>query len=90
MVPLAEEEGAPYAGASLVDVSAGAYPFSPYLMLYVNHEPGKPLDPFIKEYARMVLSREGQAIIAAQKDSPGGYLPLTAPEVARELVQVGP
>jgi phosphate transport system substrate-binding protein len=59
-------------------------------MLYVNRAPGKRLDPFVKEYARMILSRDGQAIIAAQKDSTRGYLPLPAPEVANELNNLGP
>lgn len=90
MLPLAEEEGKPYAGASFEEVSAGTYPFASYLLLYVNREPKKPLDPFIKEYSRLILSREGQAIIAAQKDSPGGYLSLTASEVAREVIKLGP
>jgi phosphate transport system substrate-binding protein len=90
MLPLATEEGQPYAGAGLDEVTAGTYPFAQYLMLYVNREPGKPLDPFIKEYARLVLSREGQAIIAAQKSSPGGYLPLTASAVAREVNMLEP
>jgi phosphate transport system substrate-binding protein len=90
MLPLAEKESQTFVGASLADVSAGAYPLAPYLMLYVNRAPGKPLDPFVKEYARMILSRDGQAIIAAQKDSTRGYLPLPAPEVANELNNLGP
>lgn len=90
MLPLAAEEGQPYVAASPEEVSAGAYPFASYIMLYVNRGPGKPLDPLIREYAQMVLSREGQSIIAAQKDTPGGYLPLTAPEVASELIKLVP
>ena len=41
-----------------------------------------------KEYARLALSREGQAIIAALKDSEEGYVPLTAAEVAVELAKL--
>jgi phosphate transport system substrate-binding protein len=90
MLPLAEKEGQRFAGATLGEVSAGEYPLAPYLMLYVNRTPGQPLGPFIKEYARMILSREGQTIIASQKDSPRGYLPLPAPEAAIELNKLGP
>ena len=90
MLPLAEKESQTFAGTSLADISAGAYPLAAYLMFYVNRAPGKPLDPFVKEYARMILSRDGQAIIAAQKDPTRGYLPLPAPEVANELNKLGP
>jgi len=85
LLPLAEKEGAAYAAASYDDVLAGNYPFSPFLHLYVNRAPGKPLDPFVKEYARLVLSPEGQAIVADQKNSDSGYLPLTAREISTQL-----
>jgi phosphate transport system substrate-binding protein len=88
MLPLVEQEGAPFAGSSYEEVLAGKYPFSPHLYLYFNRVPGKPLDPFVKEYARLLLSREGQAIVAAQKDTPKGYLPLNAKEVAEELTKL--
>lgn len=84
-LPLAAEEGAVYASASYDDVLAGRYPFSPFLCFYVNRSPGKPLDPWVKEYARLVLSREGQAIISAGKNSERGYVPLTVREVRAEL-----
>jgi phosphate transport system substrate-binding protein len=90
MLPLAKEAGQRYAGASLQEVSSGVYPFASDLVLYVNREPGKPIAPFIKEFARLILSREGQAIIAGRKDSVGGYLPLTASEVSRELIKLNP
>ena len=88
MVPLAEQEGAPYSTGSYDDVLAGKYPYAPYLHLYVNRAPGRPLDPFVKEYARLVLSREGQAIIAAQKGRAESYVPLNAKELAEELAKL--
>jgi phosphate transport system substrate-binding protein len=88
MLPLAEQVGAPFAGSGYEEVLAGKYPFSPHLCLYVNRVPGKLLDPFVKEYARLLLSREGQAIVAAQKDTPKGYLPLNAKEIAEELTKL--
>lgn len=83
LVPLAYSAGAPYADAGYDKVAAGSYPYVPYLRIYVNRAPGKPLDPFVREYLRMVLSPEGQAIIAAQKDAEDGYLPLDPAELAR-------
>ena len=88
MLPLAEQEGVPFAGSGYEEVLAGKYPFSPHLCFYVNRVPGKPLDPFVKEYARLLLSREGQVIVAAQKDTPKGYLPLNAKEIAEELTKL--
>ena len=85
---LAEAADAPASLANYDEVSAGRYPFVPFIRFYVNRAPGVPLDPFIKEYARLALSREGQAIIAAMKDSEEGYVPLTAAEVAAELAKL--
>ena len=87
-LPLAEREDSPYSTGGYEDVLTGKYPFSPCLSLYVNRAPGKSLDPLAKEYARLVLSREGQGIIAAQKDSKQGYVPLSAQEVAVELAKL--
>lgn len=69
-------------------VLAGRYPLAPFMHLYVNRVPGQPLDPVVKEYARLVLSREGQAIIAAMRGSEEGYVPLTPAEVAAELAKL--
>ncbi len=71
-----------------VEVAAGRYPLTPFMYLYVNRAPGQRLDPFLKEYARLVLSREGQAIIAAAHGSEEGYIPLSAAEVPAELAKL--
>ena len=69
---LAAKEGAPFAKADPSDVYAGKYPLARFLMVYVNQAPGRPLDPLVREFLRMVLSKEGQEVVV--KD---GYLPLT-------------
>jgi phosphate transport system substrate-binding protein len=83
LLPLARAEGAPFADASYASVAAGRYPYVPCLRIYLNRAPGKPMDPFAREYLRMVLSREGQAIIAQQKDAEDGYVPLDEAELER-------
>jgi phosphate transport system substrate-binding protein len=88
LVPLAEKEGAPYSTGGYADVLEGRYAYTPGLHLYVNRAPGQPLDPFLKEYARLALSREGQAIITAQREGVEGYLPLQATEVAQSLARL--
>ena len=55
------------------------YPFSRYVYIYVNKAPGKPLEPKVKEFLRLVLSREGQDVVAKEQV----YIPLL-PEVAQE------
>ena len=62
------------------NVTSGKYPLSRYLYIYVNTAPGKPLDPLVREYLKLILSREGQEVVV--KD---GYLPLAPSVVAEEL-----
>ncbi|KAB8058846.1 phosphate-binding protein [Janthinobacterium sp. FT14W] len=74
-------DGQPATGTD-EEVVSGRYPYGRYVYLYVRRLPGQAVDPLAKEYLRLVLSHEGQAIIAAQ---PGGYLPLTAAQAKAEL-----
>ena len=88
LVPLASGGGGSFAAPSYEAVKAGRYPFASYLRIYVNRRPGSPLDPFVKEYLRMVLSREGQAIIAAGRDTEQGFVPLELPALRAELAKL--
>lgn len=85
VLPLSWKAGAPFAQPSYEDIGAGRYPLGVYLRLYAVRAPGKPLDPLVKEYARLVLSKEGQDVIAAQKDSDEGFIPLESSEIAEQL-----
>jgi phosphate transport system substrate-binding protein len=49
--------------------------------IFVNRPPGKPLEPKVKEFLELVLSREGQQVVAEE----GVYIPLTADVVREEL-----
>jgi len=88
LVPLAAKKGEAFASPDYATVAAGRYPYSPALHFYANRAPGQPLDPFVKEYLRLVLSDEGQAIIASQKESDEGYVPLAPAAVAGELAKL--
>ena len=88
MVPLARKKGDQPALASYDEVAAGRYPFSPELHIYINRAPGKPVDPVVADYLRMILAPEGQAIVATEKDSEEGYLPLAPGEAEVELVKL--
>jgi phosphate transport system substrate-binding protein len=67
------------------EVASGRYPFDRFLYVYVRRLPGQPLDPFVKEYLRMIFSKEGQDAIASDAK---GYLPLNATELASELAKL--
>jgi len=74
-----EKEGATFSSGSYDEVVSGAYPLARYLYIYVNRAPGKPLDPLVHQFLKLVLSREGQEVVV--KD---GYLPLTVAIVSEE------
>jgi phosphate transport system substrate-binding protein len=80
---LAEEEGKPYSSGSYDDVKSGKYPLNRFLFLYVNQAPGKPTDPLVREFLKLVFSKEGQEVVI--KD---GYLPLPADLVKQELAKL--
>jgi phosphate transport system substrate-binding protein len=83
LVPLSESAGGAASSGSYDDVVAKTYPLARFLFVYVNKGPGQPLDPLVKEFLRLVLSREGQEVVV--KD---GYLPLTPAIVAEELRKI--
>ncbi|MCI4411100.1 MAG: phosphate ABC transporter substrate-binding protein [Thiotrichales bacterium] len=82
-VPLAKKEGDPFIEALEANALSGKYPLSRALYVYVNKAPGKPLDPMVKEFMTMVLSKEGQQVV--EKD---GYVSLPAAVAAKELAKL--
>jgi phosphate transport system substrate-binding protein len=79
-VPIAEKEGMPFKAASQHNAEDGSYPVWRHLYLYVNKAPNKPLDPLVKEFLKLVYSKEGQQV--AVKD---GFFPLSAATVEKEF-----
>lgn len=67
------------------EVADGRYPYGRFLYFYLRREPGKTIDPLVREYLRFVLSRQGQALIASQ---PKGYLPLSGKDARAELAKL--
>jgi phosphate transport system substrate-binding protein len=80
---LADKQGDAYIDGGYDNVTSGKYPLSRFLYLYINKAPGKPLDPLVKEFVKLILSKDGQEVVI--KD---GYLPLTAEIVKQELAKV--
>ena len=77
----------PAAGAAVAPSAqtalSGAYPLTRYLYIYLNQMPGTPLPPITREFLLLILSRQGQAIVA--KDS---YIPLPVPVLREERRKV--
>ena len=82
-VPLADKDGGKCVEATADNAYSGAYPLARFLYVYVNKAPNKPLDPLAREFARLMLSREGQEAVV--KD---GYFPIPASVAKEELNKV--
>jgi phosphate transport system substrate-binding protein len=83
-IPLAKTFGATVFKPTYENALSGKYPLARFLMMYVDNAPGKGVDPVVREFARFVLSKEGQEIVI--KD---GYMPLTPAMVTKELEKLG-
>jgi len=70
--------------ATLDNAYTGLYPLSRFLYIYVNAEPGTPLDPLRREFLRFVLSRQGQEVTVQD-----GYFPLTPALVEQNRKALG-
>jgi phosphate transport system substrate-binding protein len=82
-VPLAETDKGPFSGGAYADVQSGKYPLWRFLYVYVNKAPGKPLDPLLGEFVKLMFSRDGQQVVV--KD---GYMPLSATQAKLQLDKV--
>jgi len=82
VLKLAPTEGGTCYEPNVENVYSHKYPFSRYVYIYVNKAPGKPLPPKVKEFLKLVLSREGQQVVADERV----FIPLQ-PEVVREELQ---
>ena len=82
-VALSEEDGGEAIEATPENALSGDYPLSRYLYIYVNKKPGTPLSPLELEFLKLVLSREGQEIVA--KD---GYIPVSPRVAQREITKI--
>jgi len=83
LVPLSETETGAVSDGSYADVQSGKYPLWRFLYIYVNKAPGKPLDPLVGEFVKLMYSKEGQEAVV--KD---GYMPLPAKVAQEELAKI--
>ncbi len=83
-LPLAAEEGQPYAPADAEHAADGSYPMARFLYVYINKHPNRPLDPMQAEFLKMVVSKQGQQVV--DRD---GYIPLPAKVAERVTQELG-
>jgi phosphate transport system substrate-binding protein len=84
VVPLAEKEGDPLIMPTIDTVYHHTYPLSRYVYIYLNRPPGTALAPKTKEFLKLVLSKQGQDIVAAE----GVFMPLLPEVVQEELAKL--
>lgn len=82
-LPLAAKLGGQPFEPSYENALANTYPLSRYLYIYALRDPRRPMDPLVKEFLTLVLSRDGQEVVV--KD---GFLPLPAAVAAEELAKL--
>ena len=78
---LAPRTGSPFVPLTIDSVRSREYPLLLDVYEYLDRQPGRPVDPKLREFLRFVLSRQGQQAI--ERD--GKYLPLTREAVETEL-----
>ncbi|MGV8842216.1 MAG: PstS family phosphate ABC transporter substrate-binding protein [Pseudomonas sp.] len=81
-VPLSKKGGEAF-DATEENALAGKYPLARFLYVYVNKAPNKPLSPLDREFLKLVLSQQGQAVV--EKD---GYIAMPAKVVEKTLKQL--
>ena len=82
-LPLAEKEGGEFVEATPENAVRGQYPLGRFLYVYVNKHPNEPLEPLVKEFIKLILSRQGQQVVV--KD---GYIPLPAQVAAKFRAEI--
>ncbi len=79
-IAISKSDGADAYEPNYENVLSGKYPLGRMLYVYVVKKPGEDIDPLMREFLTLVLSKEGQEIV--EKD---GYLPLPASIAKKQL-----
>ena len=57
------------------------YPLVRIIPAFIDHAPGQPITPLVREFLRYLLSKEGQTVLV--QESP--YLPLSPAVIRQQL-----
>jgi phosphate transport system substrate-binding protein len=80
-IEVAASDSGPFYALTAQTVAARSYPLTRVITVVLDREPGKPIDPKVKEFLRYILSREGQAGVA----NDAAYIPLSAQSAQLQL-----
>ncbi len=83
-VPLANHYGATCYEPSAQATLSSKYPIARYLYIYLNRKPNQTLDPLRAEFAKYILSKDGQ-----QQTERGGFFPITNEIRETDLAKLG-
>lgn len=83
-VPIVAEAGQNAVLPSMETVTSGSYPLGRSLYVYVKRNSKDALDPFVAEFLSFVNSRQGQETVIR-----ASMFPLTGPQVAKNLAELG-
>ena len=81
---IAPTAGAPAVSPSQANVATLRYPLVRFTYLCLNRAPRQPLDANVKEFLRIVLSKQGQELVTRRS----GFLPLPESVVLEELAKL--
>jgi phosphate transport system substrate-binding protein len=84
VLPLAAKAGGPYVTPSAATFFDGSYPLHNAACIYLNRVPGQPIGVREKEFVRFILSREGQQILANDRQ----FIPLNPEQARAELAKL--
>jgi len=79
-VPLSATDGGSCYDSTAEMAYAGDYPITRFLYVYLNKKPGAKLEPLRAEFAKFILSKQGQTGVV--KD---GYYPIPAVVAAQDI-----
>jgi phosphate transport system substrate-binding protein len=79
-LPLAVTAAGPFYAATKQTLIERTYPLARIIPAVIDREPGRPVDPKLKEFLRYLLSREGQQVVI----NDGRYLPLSPAALPKE------
>jgi len=78
---LAETDAGPFIVPTIENIQDRSYLLHSSNYFYINREPGKPIDPKVKEFLRYLLSRQGQEAVVRD----GKLLPLPLATIREQL-----
>jgi phosphate transport system substrate-binding protein len=83
-VPLASYHGGTCYEPSVEATLSGKYPIARYLYVYLNRKPGQPLDALRAQFAKYIVSKDGQ-----EQTERGGFYPITNEVREADLNKLG-